>query len=213
MLRREGEQVNGAWRLLREEVVEAGLCTHCGTCVGLAAGRLRMRQTAVGPLPVQVDGMGVVLPAWAWDACPGKGVDYPGLNRRLFGGLPENWLIGHVRRAFIGYAGPEEVRRAGASGGVITQTLLYLLEAGWIDGAVLVVQGRTVPYLAEPVIAVTRAQILAGAQSVYQPVPVNTILGEMAGFDGRLAYVGLPDQVASLRELQRQGHPGAEKVD
>jgi coenzyme F420 hydrogenase subunit beta len=35
----------------------------------------------------------------------------------------------------------------------------------------------------------------------------------MAGFDGRLAYVGLPDQVASLRELQRQGHPGAEKVE
>ncbi len=43
--------------------------------------------------------------------------------------------------------------------------------------------------------------------------PVNTILPQMEAFEGRLAYVGLPDQVAALRRLQAAGHPGALKVD
>jgi coenzyme F420 hydrogenase subunit beta len=53
----------------------------------------------------------------------------------------------------------------------------------------------------------------AASQSVYVPAPINTILPHMDRFDGRLAYVGLPDQVASLRQLQQLGHRGAQKVD
>ena len=48
---------------------------------------------------------------------------------------------------------------------------------------------------------------------MYVPAPVNTVLPRVESFDGRLAYVGLPDQVASLRQLQRLGHQGALKVD
>ncbi|PIE82188.1 MAG: coenzyme F420 hydrogenase [Chloroflexi bacterium] len=214
MLKQENYQVNAVWHRLQHEIVEAGLCTHCGACVGLAPGHLQMQQTAAGPLPAPVPGGRTVhLNEQAWAACPGKGVDYPGLHEYLFGQQPQSGLIGCYRRTFVGYAAPEDVRRAGASGGVITQTLLYLLESGQIDGAVVVQQGSTTPYLAAPRIATTRDEILASAQSVYQPVPVNSILGKMAQFNGRLAYVGLPDQVASLRELQRHGHPGAQKVD
>jgi coenzyme F420 hydrogenase subunit beta len=206
--------VNQTWHKLQTEVIDAGLCTHCGTCVGLARGHLRLVQTPDGPLPQQVPGgRRVHLPPLAYAACPGKGVDYPGLRDFVFGGPPENGLMGNYRRVFIGYAADETVRRRGASGGVITQTLLYLLEHGRIQGAIVVQQGQPKPYLARPIIATTPAQILAAAQSVYQPVPVNEIVAEMAGFNGRLAYVGLPDQVAALRELQRQGHPGALKVD
>jgi coenzyme F420 hydrogenase subunit beta len=42
---------------------------------------------------------------------------------------------------------------------------------------------------------------------------MNTVLPDMESFDGRLAYVGLPDQVASLRQLQRLGHQSAQKVE
>jgi coenzyme F420 hydrogenase subunit beta len=45
------------------------------------------------------------------------------------------------------------------------------------------------------------------------PTPVNTILSQMTEFKGRLAFVGLPDQVASLRYLQSKGHPGALRVN
>ncbi len=198
---------------LQNEVIRAGLCTHCGTCAGLSGGQLEMKLTQQGPLPVQAGPGAVALPELAYEACPGRGLNYPDLNRAVFGKLPENWLIGNLRGVYTGYSAVPEVRRRGASGGVITQTLLYLLERGLIDGAVVVQQGRPQPWLAEAVIARTADDICAASQSVYVPVPVNIILPQMETFEGRLAYVGLPDQVASLRRLQQAGHPGALKVD
>ncbi len=198
---------------LHSEVIRAGLCTHCGTCAGLSGGQLEMKLTRQGPLPVPVGPGAVSLPELAYEACPGRGLNYPDLNRAVFGKLPENWLIGNLRGVYTGYSAVPEVRRRGASGGVITQTLLYLLERGLIDGAVVVQQGRPQPWLAEAVIVRTADDICAASQSVYVPVPVNAILPQMETFEGRLAYVGLPDQVASLRRLQQAGHPGALKVD
>lgn len=170
-----------------------------------------MVETPTGPQPRAVNG--VALPDTAFSACPGKGLNYPALNDFVFGRQPDNWLIGCYRDVFIGYAADQQVRRRGASGGVITQTLLYLLEHGLIDGAVVVRQGQPEPWQAEPIIACTADDIIASSQSVYRPVPVNQILGQVEQFEGRLAYVGLPDQVASLRQLQRLGHPAARKID
>ncbi|MBZ0304059.1 MAG: Coenzyme F420 hydrogenase/dehydrogenase, beta subunit C-terminal domain, partial [Anaerolineae bacterium] len=169
------------------------------------------RETPYGPIPEPVHDA-PDLPPEAFTACPGKGLNYPDLNDFVFGRQPENRLVGHYRRAWIGYSAVPEVRRQGASGGVITQTLIYLLRAGLIDGAVTVRQGQPKPWQAEAVIARTEADLRAASQSVYQPVPVNTILQQAAEFDGRLAYVGLPDQVAAIRRLQQLGNPAAQKI-
>lgn len=194
------------------KVIQPGLCTHCGTCVGLSAGSLRMEQTSRGPIPSVIPGTEATLPPSAIEACPGKGVDYPALHSFVFGCQPQKWLIGCYRKVYIGYSAVPEIRRRGASGGVLTQTLLYLLEQDMIDGAVVVRQGSPKPYQAEPIIARSADEIVSASQSVYVPVPVNEMLAQMITFEGRLAYVGLPDQVSSLRYLQRAGHPAALKV-
>jgi coenzyme F420 hydrogenase subunit beta len=202
-----------ALQKIMAEVVQNRLCTHCGTCVGLAPDVLEMQLTDHGPVPAFLPGAGDASLETAYAACPGKGMDYPGLNEFVLGKSPSNWLVGCYRAFYIGYSNAPAVRRQGASAGVITQTLLYLLDSGRIDGAVVLRHGWPEPWLSAPVIARTADEILASSQSVYVPTPVNTLLEEMARFDGRLAYVGLPDQVASLRTLQRLGHPGALKVD
>jgi coenzyme F420 hydrogenase subunit beta len=198
---------------LEAEVIQPGLCTHCGTCVGLSNGALNMEMTARGPIPSAASMQRTDLPLLAFETCPGKGLNYPDLCEGVFGQRPQNWLIGHYRSLYVGYSSVPDIRRRGASGGVITQTLIYLLERELIDGAVVVCLGRSKPWLAEPIIAQSVDEVMAASQSVYAPVPVNTILPQMASFAGRLAYVGLPDQVASLRRLQQLGHPGAQKVD
>lgn len=170
-----------------------------------------MHATAAGPIP-RAQGQ-VDLPPLAYDACPGKGINYPAANEAFFGHLPHNWLLGCYRQLYIGRAASPDIRRRAASGGVISQTLIYLLETGRIDGAVVLQQGKPRPWQAEPVIARTADEIMAAAQSVYVPSPVNTILPQMETFAGRLGFVGLPDQVASLRILQQAGHEGASKVD
>jgi coenzyme F420 hydrogenase subunit beta len=180
--------------------------------VGLSNGALIMRATAHGPLPTPTTPGPVTLPLAAYTACPGKGLNYPDLNRTVFGAPPANWLSGHVQACYVGYAADPAIRRQAASGGVITRTLLYLLEQGRIDGAVVVHQGTPRPWEAAAVIATTPAAIRAASQSVYAPVPVNLLLEQMADFNGTLAYMGLPDQVAALRQLQREGHPATAKV-
>jgi coenzyme F420 hydrogenase subunit beta len=172
-----------------------------------------MEDTGRGPLPVLAEGGAIHLDPAAYNACPGKGANYPALYSFVFASQPQNWLAGPYRRTYVGFSNDPDIRRHAASGGVITQTLAFLLDQGFVDGAVVLRQGCPKPWLAQPMIARNKKQVLASSQSVYVPSPVNVILEEMEAFDGRLAYVGLPDQVASLRSLQQAGHPGALKVE
>ena len=195
---------------LKKRVIDPGLCTHCGTCAALCKS-IEMQETRRGPLPI-CDDPSTPLEDSVWQACPGRGIPYATLNQETFGKLPEQWLIGNVEKTFVGYSANEDVRRIGASGGVITQVLLYLLEKGMIQGAITLKHGTPEPWLARPVIATSAQEILAGAQSVYAPIPVNAILSEIETFDGEVALVGLPDQIASIRKLQALGHPSVEKI-
>jgi len=198
---------------LENEVIRPGLCTHCGTCVGLSTDTLEMVQTDRGPLPVRKEGIEVSLHNAILDACPGKGINYPEVNEFVFSQQPDNWLVGCYQNFYIGYSLNPTIRRQGASGGVITQILLYLLTQGLVDGAVILRQGWPLPWNTTPIIAQSVEEISASSQSVYVPTSVNSILEEMAQFEGKLAFVGLPDQVASLRQLQKNRHPGALKVE
>ena len=69
------------YNTLKEQVIDGGLCTHCGLCAGLSEGQLTMQETAAGPLPRPAAGIHpqtIDLPNEALTACPGYQVDYPG---------------------------------------------------------------------------------------------------------------------------------------
>lgn len=200
------------FKKLQSEVIRPGLCTHCGTCAGLSNGKIEMRFKKNTPYPYQVQGVDEISED-AYKYCPGKGYDYVALNQSTFGKIPENLVAGEVKTAGVGYSALDAVRLLGASGGVITQTLVYLLTSGKIDGAVVVKLGEKSPWQAESVIATTKEEIITCAQSVYAPVPVNNILAETSNFKGKLAYVGLPDQVAVIRKLQADGHPSVKNIE
>ena len=68
---------------LNTEVIQSGLCTHCGTCVGLNNKLLEFRETPFGPLPFQ-KGTTEMDPI-TYFACPGKGVPYPTLFESISG--------------------------------------------------------------------------------------------------------------------------------
>lgn len=209
---------DGMWRRFQEEVIEPGNCTHCGACVGLAAGVLRFEETERGPLPVlrrpgeRISNIEGPVLEGALAACPGRGVPFPELFEWL-GRRVESPLLGPYLRLWTGHAAEEAIRRQGASGGVISRVLIHLLESGRVEGAVVLRQGLRDPELAEPTIATNREEVLAAAQSVYAVTPMLDLLPAMERFPGRLAFVGLPEQVAALRMLQAAGRPEARKVD
>lgn len=154
---------------------------------------------------------GCELPELAWLACPGKGIDYPELYRQHFGKLPDDWRVGHIDKLWTGHASDPLIRRAGASGGVTSAILIYLLETGRIDGAILVMQGMPTAERASWFIARTRDEVLSCAQSVYIPVSVLDSLGSLVAGE-RYAMTCLPEQSASLRVLQHGGDCRASQI-
>lgn len=195
---------------LQTKVIDPGICVGCGACVALAPeGTARMIQSGSGVIP-QFDSQ-CELPALAWTACPGKGIDYPNLYREHFGSLPTDWRVGHIDRLWTGHAADPIIRRTGASGGVTSAVLIHLLESGQIDGAVLAKQGIPIPEKASWFIARTREEILSCAQSVYVPL---SMLDAMLSFvpGERYAMTCVPEQSAALRALQHGGNPRSQQI-
>ena len=112
---------------------------------------------------------------------------------------------------FIGNSEHEEIRKNAASGGVLTSVLVYLLETGQIDAAIVVKQGHPEPEKARVILAHTPGEILASSQSVYIPVSTLDILGKIK--KGKTyAMTCLPEQSAVLRKLQQAGFEPARRV-
>lgn len=154
---------------------------------------------------------GTELPELGRACCPGLGIHYPELYQWHYGKLPENGLTGILQKVRTGYASDPDTRLRGASGGVITRTLQYLLETHRIDGAILARQGIPSPMEAAPFIATTAEEIVACAGSVYIPVPMLTALAHLE--PGKTyAMSCTPEVSAALRALQKAGDPRALQV-
>tara|TARA_B100000676_G_C17984157_1_gene790873 strand:+ start:185 stop:1372 length:1188 start_codon:yes stop_codon:yes gene_type:complete len=132
-----------------------------------------------------------------------KEINYPKLYKSFYGSFPPNWLVGHVIKVRTGHAVNKEIRANAASGGVITQTLIYLLENNFVDGVIIAKQGVPSPEKASPIIATTRDEILSGAGSVYIPVSMLEILDDLDP-GKKYAITCLPEESAILRIMQQQ---------
>ena len=194
-----------------EQVVRNGTCTGCGACAALGdPSQIRMVSCEAGVIPEF--SATCLLPELAWAACPGKGVDYPKLYQTHFGSLPTDWRVGHIDQLWTGNAAEPQVRRTGASGGVTSAVLIYLLETGQIDGAILAKQGIPSPEQASWFIARTREDVLSCAQSVYVPLSMLDALHHLIPGE-RYAMTCVPEQSAALRVMQHGGDTRAHQID
>lgn len=199
---------------LRARIIDAGLCTRCGSCVGLCpVEKLHFSDPLGACLPVVDDALdcgdcgGICLAV-----CPGESVDFAALNRQVMGAVPEDILLGAARSWHVAWASDAEVRAAGASGGAITALAGYLLDAGIVQGVACLIDDPEQPLLPRPVIARDRDTLRLSQQSKYSIAPLNTILREIEEFEGRVAIVALPDQVHALRKLEALDHPVMNKI-
>lgn len=190
-----------------KDVIRHDLCNRCGSCVGLSGGKIVFNDRTGRYLPFIREPLDGITSQVVWEACSGKGFDFPKQRVSVFGDPKGHPFIGHYKKIYIGYSKDHEIRFNAASGGIISAVLIWLLEKKMIDGAVVLGMSESEPWLAQPFIATTKEEILKAAQSKYIIGPVNEILPEIGKFEGVLAYVGLPGQVQSIRLLQQMNHP------
>lgn len=193
--------------------MKSDLCTRCGSCVGLSEGKIIFTDREGKYRPQVIEEPDNALADKLLYACPGKDFDFKYFRELLYPEAPEfHVYTGPVHTVSIGYSNDPEIRSNGASGGIISAALIWLLEKGRIDGAVVTGMSPEQPWLTKPFIATSRAEILAASQSKYIITSVNEILPEIAAFKGTLAYVGLPPQIQSIRKLQVIKDPSVENI-
>jgi len=190
-------------------VVENDLCTGCGTCVAICPNRaIEMKRDSKKY---------IFLPIIAKEkcrncgnclrVCPGHEVDFRELNMSIFGKHPSNGfldlLLGIHSKSYVGYSSDYNTRYSSASGGLITQLLLFAMEEGIIDGALVTGMKKEQPLEANPFIARTPKELTESARSKYCPVPANVALEEILREEGRYAVVGLPCHIHGLRKAEQ----------
>jgi coenzyme F420 hydrogenase subunit beta len=181
--------------------------------VGLSGGKIRFTNKTGNYTPKIIEPIDDQLAEILWQACSGKYFNFLEFQKQLFPTAPNfHTFIGAYQRIGIGFAKDQEIRSKGASGGIITAVLVWLLDKKMINGAVVLGMNPNEPWLTQAFIATTREQIIEAAQSKYIISSTNDILPEIAAFKGNLAYVGLPGQIQSIRKLQQIGHPSVRSI-
>lgn len=187
------------WQKLKQNVLNTSLYSRSGTEVGLSEGTLSLEEKGGDYFVAkQSDGD---IPELSYAASSDRVINYPVLNQSVFGCEPDNWLIGTYEKIYVGYISDEKIRRNSSSGGILSGTQAYLLRSGRVDGAVTLRMREDKPYLTEPIVATSEAEIFNASQSKYTVAPVNQILPELKNYSS-VVYTGLPEQIASIRKLQ-----------
>lgn len=195
------------------KIISHNLCNRCGSCVGLSGGSIAFRDKTGAYLPEILNEPIEELADQILQACPGKDFNFKSYREGIYTNNPSfHVYTGPYEKIGIGYATDETIRRTGASGGILSAILIWLLENKKIDGTVVTRMSETEPWLTEPFIATTAEEILEASQSKYIITSVNEILPEMQSFKGKLAYVGLPGQIQSIRKLQAMKHPSVKNI-
>ena len=197
-------------------VVKHDLCTGCGTCIALCpekAIKLRINEKKGFYVPKineeKCNNCGI-----CYEVCPGHEVDFKELNLEIFGKEPEDILIGNYLNCYVGHSTDYDIRYNSASGGLVTQLLIFALEEGIIDGALVTRMKKDNPLEPGPFIARTKEEIIEASKSKYCPVPANIALKEiLESKEGeKFAVVGLPCHIHGIRKAEQINKKLKEKI-
>jgi len=114
--------------------------------------------------------------------------------------------FGVYRRLAIAQAKDERILKVGQDGGVVTALLLFALNNGLIDSAIVSGISREKPFHPIPKIATTAVEILESAGTKYSYSPNLLALPEaLKQKKASIAFVGTPCQIHAVRKMQMAG--------
>ena len=136
------------------QVVKDDLCTGCGTCVALCPEEAieMMINAKKGIYVPELDEENCNNCGTCYKVCPGHEVDFKGVKFR------------NIRK------------RARISGGLVTQFLIFALEEGIIDGALVTRMKRDKTLESKPFIARTREELVEASRNFMFSVEMEQAL-------------------------------------
>jgi coenzyme F420 hydrogenase subunit beta len=130
-------------------------------------------------------------------------VNFEELSLQVFNEPYNGNSVGNYVSCYVGYSTDDKIRFDSASGGLITQLLIFALENNIIDGVITTRMRKNSPLETEPFIARTKEEIIEASKSKYCPVAANICLKEILKENGRFAVVGLPCHIHGIRKAEQ----------
>jgi len=187
---------------LGKNVIAAGKCVGCGTCVVVcpfgcleyAKGAPRIvKECKVCGICAQT------CPTFEWPQLKAENFVF-GRERK---GEEE---FGIYRRLAVAKAKAGKILKVCQDGGIATALLLFALENGLIDGAIVAGINREKPFHPAPKLAITSKEILECAGTKYSYSPNILALTEaIQQKKTNIAFVGTPCQIHAIRRMQMVG--------
>lgn len=197
--------------------LQHNLCTGCGICEGACPSKSITMVVNKGRFLPSIDdnlchnekGCHRCM-----DVCPGTGCNLVALSKQyLADARKEDKLVGYYEHCFVGHSTDEDLRYHSASGGMVTQMLIWLLETKRIDGAVVTSFDNSQPLMVNTYIATNREELTKAKGSKYAPVSFHGIARMIKEADGkRYVVVGMPCHLQGLRKQMMKDKVLREKV-
>jgi coenzyme F420 hydrogenase subunit beta len=194
---------------LEARIIDTGECTVCGACVTACPdSHIKLIESKPKRVKRTMDCVGCHT---CYDACYMLRHD---LIKDIEGsviGWGRKGSIGLYRRIVAARTKDTEIEGTCQHGGVVTALLLYALDSGLIDGALVVGRDAWAPVAC---VAGTRDEIIRAAGTKYGVVPVLKELRAAVVDRGlsKICVVGSPCHIQSIRYLKHKGLPLASAV-
>lgn len=138
--------------------------------------------------------------------CPGLGVKLASFGENMFGSSKaskSNPLIGFYHSSYSGFSTDHEVRYHGASGGLLTSFLAFLLDKKMITAAVVAKNDLSAPFLNKAILVHDSKYLFMARSSKYCPVSFESIINQVKEESGPVIIVGLPCVIQGFRKLEQ----------
>jgi coenzyme F420 hydrogenase subunit beta len=187
---------------LAKKVIESGKCAGCGACVVVCPFGCLEYATDKPNLIKECKICGIctqVCPRYEWELAKAENFVF-GRERR-----PDE-EFGVYRRLVIAQATDDKITKVKQDGGVATALLLFALDKGLIDSALVAGIDPEKPFYPIPKLAATTQELLDTAGTKYSCSPNILALTEvLKQKKTKVAFVGTPCQIHAIRNIQMAG--------
>lgn len=181
---------------LRDEVVNANLCSGCGTCGGVCINKCISFAPEINYKPV-FDSQKCTNCGMCYKACPSVGFQF---NRLKSKEVKWDDRIGPYISFVNTHATDEKLRKNGASGGTVSAIFQYLLDKKMVDRVVCVMKedNQFLVCVTDDVNSLFKTQ-----GSKYIPIPLNTAINDILKNKWTVAVVGTSCHLQGLEKACR----------
>lgn len=191
---------------LKKDVLEQGLCTGCGACVGLCPYQVIHCDRTVQLFDCDLsDGKCHAF-------CPRTPWDYAGMREKLFSSADLTPEIGAVAKFVLTRAADPDLRARAQHGGTVTALMEAAMSGGMIDAAFVAAKKEALEQ--EGKLLFNQDQLRAHAKSRFTVSPVVAAFNRLEIEDGkRVAVVATPCQALALAKMKTADMPDNHQIN